>query len=241
MYWTNIKNKYNHLRNLRILRKSKDNHTHPLKSFDDLECIFIHIPKCAGVSINKSLFGNLGGGHLTLKDYRFIFGKKKFDGYFKFTIVRNPWDRVVSAFHFLKKGGMNYADKEWADNNLSNYKDFDTFIKKWLNKENIFKYHHFRPQYHYICLKKNKIGVDFVGYIENINSDFEYISNKINIGTKLRQTNQSPRENYVKYYSEETKDIVANVYKDDIKLLGYDFDNSSNSNQINVRDNNILI
>lgn len=39
------------------------------KPFDEKKAIFVHIPKCAGVSVNKALFGNLAGGHTTLDQY----------------------------------------------------------------------------------------------------------------------------------------------------------------------------
>ena len=62
--------------------------------FRKLQTIFVHIPKAAGISINKSLFNNLGGGHIPLINYQLIFPKEEFENYFKFTIVRNPWDRL---------------------------------------------------------------------------------------------------------------------------------------------------
>ncbi len=78
-------------------------------------CIFIHIPKCAGVSVCQSLFGNLGPGHLTLRQHQEVLDSRTFDSMFKFSFVRNPWDRLVSAFYFLKQGGYNEADANWRD------------------------------------------------------------------------------------------------------------------------------
>ena len=65
--------------------------------YDRYRCIFVHIPKAAGMSVCRSLFGNLAGGHATLADYQIIFARAEFERYFKFTFVRNPWDRFVSG------------------------------------------------------------------------------------------------------------------------------------------------
>ena len=51
------------------MRTNVDEQGYSYKGFDEKKAIFIHVPKCAGVSINKTLFGNLGGGHCTLEDY----------------------------------------------------------------------------------------------------------------------------------------------------------------------------
>jgi len=63
--------------------------------FDRYQCIFVHIPKTAGVSICRSLFENLAGGHTTIAKYQIIFSKKEFDRYFKFTFkigVKSTFD-----------------------------------------------------------------------------------------------------------------------------------------------------
>ncbi|HTL74630.1 MAG TPA: sulfotransferase family 2 domain-containing protein, partial [bacterium] len=80
-------------------------------AFDQHRCIFVHVPKCAGISLVKSLFGDFDCGHTNLRRYQIMFAPAEFNGYFKFTIVRNPFDRVVSAFLFLKKGGVNEKDR----------------------------------------------------------------------------------------------------------------------------------
>ena len=55
--------------------------------FDRHMCIFVHIPKTAGVSICRALFGNLAGGHASVSMYQIVFSKEEFDRYFKFTFV----------------------------------------------------------------------------------------------------------------------------------------------------------
>jgi hypothetical protein len=205
--------------------------------FDEHRCIFVHIPKCAGISVVKSLFGDFECGHTNLKRYQIMFGPREFKNYFKFTVVRNPYDRLVSAFLFLKKGGMNEKDKRWSEKNLSPYDDFDAFMKGWVNKNNVRAALHFRPQCSFICLEKNRPGLDFIGYYENLEPDFSFICRKLKMNSTLFETNRnlSRKKDYREYYTDETRKIAADVYADDIRVLGYSFDNSNLQNQLAMR------
>jgi hypothetical protein len=206
------------------LRRVKDFDGYGFKGFDEKKTIFVHIPKCAGISVCKTLFGNLGGGHNSLEQYTYIFSPKELSSYFKFTFVRNPWDRLVSAYHFLQKGGISNEDRRFYEKYLTKYKDFDDFVLNWVNKENIMLGQHFRPQLYYIKDKRNKVSIDFIGKFENIEKDFKHVCEKLGVPSiSLTKTNESVRKNYQQYYTDETASIVANVYKQDIKELGYTF------------------
>jgi hypothetical protein len=209
---------------LQSMRRMVTTDGYSYKSFDEKKAIFIHIPKCAGISINTSLFGNLAGGHKRLDDYILIFGVEDFTNYFKFTFVRNPWDRVVSAYFFLKKGGLNEHDRKFFENQLSQYDGFSEFVRGWLTKENIYKYHHFKPQLFFLTDKYNKVSVDYIGYFENIEADFAYIAEKIGVENQLKKENSVKRKDYRLFYEEDTKKIVADVYEDDIQAFNYSFD-----------------
>lgn len=204
-----------------------------LKHFDEFKCIFVHIPKTAGFSINSSLFGSLGGGHMTIGHYQLVFSQSEFNSYFKFTFVRNPWDRLVSAYHFLKAGGFNEADKKWAEDNLAEYKDFDSFVNGWLSPERIQSPNsilHFLPQFKFVCLRDNLPMVDFIGHFENLEEDVSYIGKRIGACKQnllfINKT-RARRDDYRSYYTEDTKRIVADVYSTDIRIFGYDFENKS--------------
>jgi hypothetical protein len=200
-----------------------------LKPFDKNKCIFIHIPKTGGISVSKSLFGNLAGGHRKLEIYQIVFTKREFNNYFKFTFVRNPWDRLVSAYFYMKKGGTNDRDRIWAEQNLSNYYDFDIFVKNWINRENIETCIHFVPQYSFVCEPgSSSPRVNFIGYFEHLQEDFCYISKKLGLNTSLFHYNKTMANkiDYRSFYSEATRKIVAEVYRRDIEIFGYDFNNT---------------
>lgn len=196
--------------------------------FDNYKCLFIHIPKAAGISINKTLFGNFGGGHATIDWYLRKYGTRTVNQYFKFTFVRNPWDRLYSAFLFLQQGGLNEEDKEFFKNNLQDIYSFESFVMNWLSPERLQAYWHFIPQYQFVTSKQNreKILVDFIGRYEHIEEDFGYICKKLHLQNKqLLQLNTSAlrNNNYREAYTKEMVEKVAHLYSEDINFFNYHF------------------
>ena len=195
-----------------------------LSGYKQHRCIFVRIPKCATRSISISLFGNKGGGHTDIGTYRVLFGAR-FDDYFKFAFVRNPWDRVVSAYHFLKQGGVNREDRRWCKKHLSRYADFNEFVMGWLKPENIRLQIHFKPQYEFVQDTNGDMVMDFIGHYENLENDFMVVKEKLGMRKSLLFLNKTTarKRNYRDYFSEETKRIVADLYSKDIASFGYNF------------------
>jgi hypothetical protein len=180
------------------------------------------------------LFGNLGGGHLCLRQYQTVFSKREFSDYFKTSFVRNPWDRLVSAFFFLKEGGLGEWDRQWAEKHLADYSDFNSFVKGFVNPRSVRSAFHFSPQYKYICGVGGRIQVDFVGFFENLQEDVRYIQSRIGSCCRLEHHNKTRTRvpDYQQYYTPETAQIVANAYREDVRIFGYEFDNSSLQRQL---------
>lgn len=193
------------------------------KSFDDTRSIFIHVPKSAGLAVSKVLYGNLGGGHKTLNGYMKIFEPAELLDYFKFAFVRNPYDRLVSAYEFLRQGGITKKDKEFFERELSQFSSFRDFVKGWLTERSVWRGVHFKPQYHFVCDPANKLYLDFLGRFERLETDFEYVALRLGVSAALPKTNSSARKSYEKYYDDETREIVSVVYRRDFEVLGYDF------------------
>lgn len=214
------RNEYRELRNV-VYPSLKGDFS--LKPYDENKCIFVHITKTAGTSVAKSLFNYLPY-HYTCIEYQVIFGKKDYNKYYKFAFVRNPWDRLYSAFRYLKAGGWNDEDKKWGDTNLSIYKDFNDFVLNWLSPDNIKKHIHFRPQYQFVCNSKDELIIDYIAYFETIAEDFSYIAKKLNIDASLGKHNTNPGDNYKNIYNKKAIDKVNSVYQKDISLFGYNFD-----------------
>lgn len=192
--------------------------------FDRYKCVFIHMPKVAGTSICKSLFG-YQIGHRKYQHY-FDDNAIKTKKYYKFSFVRNPWDRLLSAYLYMINGSVSSPpeDKLWAKENIEKYDDFNGFVKGWVNGENIYKHSLFVPQNEYLCNQNGVIKVDFVGRYENLEQDFEHVCNVIGAKIILPKINVTEHKHYSDYYDDESADIVRRVYRIDVATFGYKFE-----------------
>ena len=186
--------------------------------------IFVHIPKAAGTSIHKSLFGRLSGfGHSPAHQYIKIYGVFDFYSSFRFAFVRNPFDRALSTYNYLRKGGNNSNDKLFFEKYLSEYTSFEDFVLNGLNKSvEIQNQIHFRTQRSFIY-HENRCLVSFVGRFENIQADYEYVSNILGVDKPLVFTNKSTAEkNYLdNYNNREVVDVITSIYSCDFEQFGY--------------------
>jgi chondroitin 4-sulfotransferase 11 len=193
---------------------------------EDNEIIFVHIPKTAGNAIIETLYGQKAKGHNNIMQYKKA-DIEKYTKYYKFVFVRNPRDRIVSAFFYLKAHTKRAFDIEFANKYLKEYVTFEDFIlalRDSSTRHKILNWTHFKPQYTYICDEENHIAVDFIGRYENINSDFDYLKLKLNRPSKeLLSKNRSNHNPYWEYYNKEMVEIVREIYSNDINLFNYDF------------------
>lgn len=126
--------------------------------------LFIHVPKTAGTSVQRSLFGREVVGHQTFRQYELALSQRQLTSLFKFAFVRNPWDRLVSAWAFLHDGGYNHWDRDWAEKNLAPFPDFASFVLQHISPERVENdYWHFRPQVYYLRNGRGQVTLDFLG------------------------------------------------------------------------------
>lgn len=82
--------------------------------------IFIHIPKCAGTSIEVFFAGkdwaeiDAETKHITCQMAVEIYGRDVWDDCFKFSVVRNPWARLLSFFHLIRVVEPNIVFDAWV-------------------------------------------------------------------------------------------------------------------------------
>ena len=173
---------------------------------DSHKVIFIHIPKNAGTSI-ETYFANDSfriqpTKHADIHEIKRKF-KNSYNNYKKFTIIRNPYDKMVSWYFYLKRNlGENY-----------NVIEFNEWIKdtsKFWHVNDPVSY--LKPQFEWI-----DNTVEIIKF-ENINEELNnFFGEKIN----LPITNKSNRNHYLEYYNENSLDIIYNRYKKDFKKYNY--------------------
>lgn len=222
-HWANRRACDARRREVRHVGEGEDAVTYSLRPFDQHRCIFVHVPKAAGVSVAMALFGNLAGGHDDASEYCRIFGRD-FWRYFKFTFVRNPYTRLVSAYEFLRAGGHPAwpSNREFRDHVLSEYVDFQDFVLRWL-KPNPRWPQHFRPQHKFLEVG-GKLVMDFVGRVERIEEDFATVRQRLGVQAQLRRANETHhnRPPLARYYtSDAVQRRIQDVYAKDFELFGY--------------------
>ena len=190
------------------------------------KCVFIHIPKNAGSSILKSLGASGGRDHLPWYVY-YTADPDLYKQYFKFCIVRNPWDRVLSSYRYLEKGG-NQADDLKTAKIINKYGTFDSFVQNGLY-EGYFRNHLlFLPQSEFILGPEGQAMVDFVGRFETLDGDYQVIRKKLNLSSELSWINKTPEDTNPAsyrnaYINSETIEVVSQIYKQDVNVFDYQF------------------
>ena len=181
---------------------------------DNTGLIFIHIPRTSGTSIESAfnyVMDDIGGKHLKASEIKKKVGINKWKSYFKFSIVRNPWERFASMYHmpFFKK-----------INSLSG-KSIDFFAENY-----------YLPS-HESCFKCSEYldsdDINLIGKYEERDSFIESLKKEINnksISSKLenrwdRKTKNNKKPWY-EYFNYDVFDWITESYRDDILRFNYD-------------------
>jgi hypothetical protein len=204
-----------------LLRELETNpHTeYSLEECFQLECIFFHIPKTAGLALNGAFFGNRGLGHIDVRTARVLFGERRFRSFFKFCFVRNPWDRLVSAYHYLRAGHV----KSPIADAVAECSSFTEFVLELLASPEVAREQHIRPQASFVTTRDGRLAVDFVGRFERLEQDFRTVRRRLGVDARLASRNESSHNDYRAYYTPETRDAVGKFYGRDVALFGYGF------------------
>ena len=137
---------------------------------------------------------------------------------FKFCVVRNPWDRLVSCYS--DKVVRKILFEECWD------QDFSFFIR-WCCTQNLDTADiHIRRQTALFPADE----IDYIAKFENFSHEFNYIMNeRLGLGVEILNKNTSEHRHYSTYYTDETRALVADLYASDVQVGNYTFENKSNS------------
>jgi hypothetical protein len=192
--------------------------------FDRHRALFIHVPKSAGRSIVRGLFDVRSVEHAPASWYQYL-DAEKFERYFKFSFVRNPWDRAVSAFTYLKRGGSaaSREDQPWSAF-VNSFESFDRFVCDWMSPENIMRNALFTPQVTFLQDRFGRIDMDFIGRFETLGEDYATLAARLGVQRALPHINQSRSSVYQAFYSERAVAIIGQLYRQDIEAFDYSFE-----------------
>ncbi len=192
------------------------------------QVLFIHIPKNAGTAVDAMLqMERCPDYHAPACAY-LAADPEFFKNAYKFCVVRNPWDRLVSAFHYTRSSTLK-MDIRWREAHLAGITSFPEFAERLTHpgfRAAAFSNFVFRPQWHFISDWRGRIIIDNLIRFETIEVELAAVAERIGIQLSNRRLNASAHAPYQSYYDERSKQIVTRLYRRDIKLLGYDFDES---------------
>jgi hypothetical protein len=211
--------------------------------------IYVHIPKAAGTSV-KHFFSawtrycdvEVGGMHEAeiiapyyikrfklakhsfAREIRKAMGKADFTEFFKFSIVRNPFDRTISTFKFLK-----YNWRAWKDSAIMDqFSTLDEFVTseffKSAGPDRILM-----PQFRWLVENEDRLCVDYIGHVETLERDLAHICKTL----KLHSSGSVERKNTSKLAPDAQKhddlsgkaiDAIRRRYALDFKNLNYSRD-----------------
>ena len=209
--------------------------------------IFIHIPKTGGTSIEAVL--GMHGDRADVgvvpypdqvADRQHFYGRRLqhlsaerlraelndealFASYFKFTVVRNPWERLVST--------SAWSGRKWSTGQMLERQEFDAFVRRThaalTGAHDLSRagpaYSHVVPQVSYIFDEAGQSLVDFIGRTETLERDWQVIRARLGVEADLPTRMKSVHRQYREYYDAETRDMVADIYARDIEAFGYHF------------------
>ena len=145
--------------------------------------------------------------HITAKLVRRFIGEETWQSYFKFCFERNPWDRAVSQYYWRRAEGAPHTFSEFIDSsNLQSLK------KKGFG----------------LYSMDGEVVVDRICLYENMADELAYISEQLQLPEKLalprsKSSSRKDKEHYRDIFNRTDREKVADLFAEEIKLLGYEF------------------
>ncbi len=134
---------------------------------------------------------------------------KKWDTYYKFCFIRNPYDRLISGWYHVNKYKIP----------LDNYLNIKTYCN------DVDYIHVFMPQVKHIINEKGKIGVNFIGRFENLEDDFQLVLKNLGVKqilhTPTKTMNVRDHKHFSEYYNPSILAKVNQILREDFIMLPY--------------------
>lgn len=206
--------------------------------------IFFPVPKAASSSVKKLIaqmegLPSQGHPHHDI-EFQLVWGKDlyKYPDYRTFTVVRNPWDRLVSCFKDKILGcyDTRFGMRSGIHEGLERYNQilgrrifyddmpFPEFINVIRKIPDSLADEHFRSQYRMFSTPSGRLLTERIIRFENLYTELTAFFEKLNIKDfNIDHLNKSAGDDYRRFYTDDLVKEVARMYEKDIKLLGYAF------------------
>lgn len=150
--------------------------------------------------------------------YRIRYSPKAYADYFKFAFVRNPWDRIVSCWHnkVIDSNNMRFSEEEHRK-----MQDFSRFVD-WAADVGVHgRNAHIIAQSRLIDLN----NCDYLGRMETFDEDLAHVFRAIGLenASRVSRNQTKSRKSYGEYYDSGLIEKVAEIYRKDIQLFGYEY------------------
>ena len=202
--------------------------------------IFVHIPKTAGQSISRALlpwavtpertrFRRLLSHlpvresedmaflrpHGTARWFKRKLAPETFDNYFKFAVVRNPFDYLVSYYHYLRS---NETSRRHADATEWSFAEFLAYMQRKNRVKSV-------NQLRWLTDIRGRMLVNDLIRFESLEEDFSRIVERVGLGGKveLPHINQTDRTDYRDYYGTRERALAEEIFGRDLETLNYRF------------------
>ena len=184
--------------------------------------IFIHIPKNAGTSIIKAMGVENLYMDKTIEEYKEHY-QEYWNEYTKFTVVRDPIDRFISAYKFARmkeSGWFSATGEEGLEKHhhyeLCNELDINGYVKYvYDNKKEYNRW--IIPQTFIISNDKNEIEIDYFVRYENLLKDLK----KIGIENIEKLNSSKVQDNKLIKLTRKSKDMLHEIYDIDYQNFNY--------------------
>ena len=146
---------------------------------------------------------------------------------FKFTFVRNPYERVISAWasfgEVLNDNGKSIVPFPQFIETLS-ANNFEDLCQEVTETEQFQLEWQVLPMANHLCNAQGELELDYIGKQENLNEDWLYVAGLFGLPktpmSNVRH-NASEHELYKNYYTVNLQNKVYNYYKKDFELFDY--------------------
>lgn len=165
--------------------------------------------------------------HLSALQLKYILGEREFARCTKFTVVRNPWARMVSIYFFTHVEHEPSATEKRRRHTSRTFhnKDFESWIEKVWSRHNSGERKN--SQLAKLVDLEGNLLVDHVGRLEDVQTTLDWVSSRAGIEPiNMLHVNGTRKGHYSQFYNEETRAMVAEICRQDIEYFGYQFEES---------------